>query len=94
MEAQTGPVSVRDCGCLDRPLVVCPPRERKPRNQQANPSGGGEDSNVDPSEQDQPEIPLFHAGMEAPEGEAIVESRAPKPVPAPPAMDETDDTIG
>ena len=69
-------------------------RERKPRNQQANPSGGGEDSNVDPSEQDQPEIPLFHAGMEAPEGEAIVESRAPKPVPAPPAMDETDDTIG
>jgi len=38
MEAQTGPVSVRDCGCLDRPLVVCPPRERKPRNAS---DGGG-----------------------------------------------------
>jgi hypothetical protein len=37
---------------------------------------------------------LFHAGMEAPEGEAIVESRAPKPVPTPPSVDETDDIIG
>ena len=69
-----------------------PRRERKPRNQ----NNAGSDSNnaggaqVDPSEQDQPEIPLFHAGMEAPEGEAIVESRAPKPVPAPTPMDEGD----
>ena len=69
-------------------------RERKPRNQQAAQSSGSDDGQVDPSEQDQPEIPLFHAGMEAPEGEAIVESRAPKPVPAPPSVDETDDIIG
>ena len=69
-------------------------RERKPRNQQAAQSSGSDDGQVDPSEQDQPEIPLFHAGMEAPEGEAIVESRAPKPVPTPPSVDETDDIIG
>ena len=68
-------------------------RARKPRNPQANTSGGGGDAaQVDPSEQDQPEIPLFHAGMEAPEGEAIVESRAPKPVPAPTPMDDTNDS--
>lgn len=66
-------------------------RERKPRNQQAS-NGNSEGGQVDPSEQDQPEIPLFHAGMEAPEGEAIVESRTPKPVPAPPPMDEGDDS--
>lgn len=66
-------------------------RERKPRNQQANSGGSDDSAQVDPSEQDQPDIPLFHAGMEAPEGEAIVESRTPKPVPAPPPMDETAD---
>ena len=67
-------------------------RDRKPRNQRAEADNGDSDggASVDPSEQDQPDIPLFHAGMEAPEGEAIVESRVPKPVPAPPPMDETD----
>jgi hypothetical protein len=65
-------------------------RDRKPRNQGNASSNGGDGAQVDPSEQDQPDIPLFHAGMEAPEGEAIVESRAPKPVPAPPPMDEGD----
>ena len=65
-------------------------RDRKPRNQraEADDSDGDGSASVDPSEQDQPDIPLFHAGMEAPEGEAIVESRVPKPVPAPPPMDE------
>ena len=67
-------------------------RERKPRGQQGSAGSSSDSAQVDPSEQDQPDIPLFHAGMEAPEGEAIVESRTPKPVPAPPPMDETDES--
>lgn len=65
-------------------------RDRKPRNQRADNENNESNGSVDPSEQDQPEIPLFHAGMDAPEGEAIVESRVPKPVPAPPPMDDAE----
>ena len=64
-------------------------RDRKQRGARDN-ANSNEGGSVDPSEQDQPEVPLFHAGMEAPEGEAIVESRAPPPVPAPPPMDEAE----
>ena len=64
-------------------------RDRKPRGPRDN-AGNVDGGSVDPSEQDQPEVPLFHAGMEAPEGEAIVESRVPPPVPAPPPMDEAE----
>jgi len=59
-------------------------RDRKQRGARDN-ANSNEGGSVDPSEQDQPEVPLFR--MEAPEGEAIVESRVPPPVPAPPPMD-------
>jgi len=38
LEMQVGPLTIRDCGCLDRPLVVCPPRERRPPNASDAPS--------------------------------------------------------
>ena len=62
-------------------------RDRKQRGARDN-ANSNEGGSVDPSEQDQPEVPLFR--MEAPEGEAIVESRVPPPVPAPPPMDEAE----